>query len=203
MKKIIAELKSARIDTMDINNAFDLRLYQLPDGNYELVVFMKLQFFFKDNHPHQWEDTEQDRFIRDWQDAIHKFWGNKIIHALPAGETVWLSFDFHVRNGGWMFDHWEITVTKIAPQSFKVSFVDPDWNNVQLDSQDLVYTGSQRGAIHEFGHMIGLPDEYKNSRHIIDLKSVMHSGEELRPRHYGLFADWVERTLSNTLNEIS
>ena len=203
MKKLISQLKSARIESMDINNAFDLSLYQLPDGNYELSVLMKLQFFFTDNHPHYWEGNEQDCFILEWQDAIQEFWGNKIIHILPAGNSIKLTFDFLIQKGGWMFDHWEITVTKIASQEFKVSFTDPDRNNVHLDSEDLVYVGRQRGAIHEFGHMIGLPDEYKNSRHIVDLKSIMHSGEEIRDRHYSLFVDWVERTLAETAEEIN
>lgn len=201
MKKLIAELKSARIETLDINNAFDLRLYQLPDGHYELMVFMKLQFFFKDNHPHIWDTHEEDSFIEQWQQSIHDAWGNKIIHSLPQGNAVTLIFDFHIQKGGWMFDHWEITVTKIAPEEFRVSFVEPDWNNVHLDSEDLAYVGRQRGAIHEFGHMIGLPDEYHGGQHIVDWKSIMHSGEEIRDRHYGHFADWVERTLSLTLTE--
>jgi len=203
MKKLISELKAARIESMDINNAFDLSLYRLPDSNFELSVFMKLQFFFSDNHPHRWEDHEQDRFIQDWQVAIQEFWGDKIIYTLPAGNTIKLTFNFHIQKGGWMFDHWEITVTKIAPQEFKVSFTDPDRNNVYLDSEDLVYVGRQRGAVHEFGHMIGLPDEYQNSRHIVDLKSIMHSGEEIRDRHYSLFVDWVERALTAEAEEIN
>ena len=100
-----------------------------------------------------------------------------------------------------MYDHWEISVTKIAPDEFRVSFVEPDWNNVHLDSEDLSYVGRQRGAIHEFGHMLGLPDEYHNSRHIVDPMSIMHSGENIRDRHYGLFADWVERTLTELETE--
>jgi hypothetical protein len=203
MKKLIAEQKSARIESMDIDNAFDLSLYQLPDGHYELVVFMKLQFFFKNNHPHRWERDEEDQFIHEWQNVIHDVWGDKIIHSLPAGNAVTLTFDFHIQKGGWMYDHWEITVIKIAPEEFKVSFIDPDWNNVHLDSEDLSYVGRQRGAIHEFGHMIGLPDEYINSRHIVDIKSIMHSGEEIRDRHYSLFTDWVEHTLATAEMEIS
>ena len=196
MKKRIAELKSARIESLDIDNAFDLALYQLLDGHYELVVFMKLQFFFKDNRPHSWETHEEDHFIDQWQQSIHDVWGNKVIHTLPSGFMVNLVFDFHIQKGGWMFDHWEITVTKIAPEEFRVSFTEPDRNNVHLDSEDFTYIGRQRGAIHEFGHMIGLPDEYQRSRHVVDLKSIMHSGEELRDRHYALFVDWIERTLA-------
>jgi len=201
MKKQIAFLKSARIETLDINNAFDLTLYQSPDGHYELVVFMKLQFFFKDNHPHFWEKHEEDQFIKDWERAIHESWGNKIIHTLPSGSDLKLVFEFQVQKGGWMYDHWEISVTKIASGEFLVSFVDPDWNNVYLDSEDLTYMGRQRGAIHEFGHMIGLPDEYHNSRHVIDLKSIMHSGENIRGRHYSMFVDWVELQLAENSKE--
>ena len=114
MKKHIAQLKSARIETLDINNAFDLTLYQLPDGHYELVVFMKLQFFFKNNHPHSWETYEEDQFIQDWQQAIHDVWGNKDIHTLPSGSKVKLVFDFQVQKGGWMFDHWIFDETNVG-----------------------------------------------------------------------------------------
>lgn len=72
---------------------------------------------------------------------------------------------------------------------------------MHLDSEDISYVGRQRGAIHEFCHMIGLADEHKNSRHIIDIKSVMHSGEETRDRHFAHFCDWVERTLAKTEGE--
>ena len=203
MKKLVAEQKSARIETLNINNAFDLSLYQRRDGHFELVVFMKLQFLFKNNHPHVWEKHEQDSFIAQWQQAIHEVWGNKIVHTLDSGEHVAIVFDFHIQKGGWMWDHWEIKVTKIPSGDFRFSFVEPDLNNVHLDSEDLTYVGRQRGAIHEFGHMIGLPDEYQNSRYIIDPKSVMHSGEHIRDRHYGLFIDWVERVLTEVQSEVT
>lgn len=195
MKILIAEQKSARISDLGINNAFDLSLYQMLDGHYVLEVFMKIQFFFKDNHPHIWFENEEEQFIDNWQKIIHEFWGDKIIHSLPSGEDVTLKFDFQPQKGGWMYDHWEITVIKIGPKDFKVSYVEPDRNNVQLDSQDLTYSGRQRAAIHEFGHMIGLADEYKNSRHITDPRSVMHSGEEPRDRHFEHFSEWVTHKL--------
>lgn len=200
MKKLIAEQKSINAPRLGIKNAFDTALYQLPDGHYELVVFMKLQFFFKNNRPHTWKSHEEEQFMEEWQQSIHDFWGNRIIHELPSGKTVKLVFDFHIQNGGWMFDHWEITVTKIAAEDFKVSFVEPTWNNVHLDSEDLSYVGRQRGAIHEFGHMIGLGDEY-NGKHIIDIRSVMHSGEETRDRHFAHFVDWVELKLAEAEGE--
>ena len=203
MKTLVKALKSARVETLDINNAFDLSLYQLPDGHYELVVFMKLQFFFSDDHPHTWESHEEDSFILNWQQAIHDVWGNKIIHTVSSGENVTITFDFHIQKGGIMWDHWEITVTKIPSGEFKFSFVEPDWNNVHLDSEDLTYVGRQRGAVHEFGHMIGLPDEYENSRHIIDPRSIMHSGEHIRDRHYSMFVDWVEKSLNENDKGIS
>lgn len=200
MKNLIANQKSASIPGLGIRNAFDISLYRLPDGHYELVVFMKLQFFFKNNHPHTWSNHEEDRFMEQWQKSIHDFWGNRIIHNLPSGKTVKLIFDFHIQNGGWMLDHWEISVTKIASDNYKISFVEPTLNNVHLDSEDLSYVGRQRGAIHEFGHMIGLDDEY-DGKYVIDIKSVMHSGEETRDRHFSHFVDWIERKLAEVEGE--
>lgn len=88
MKKLIAELKSANVPTLGISNAFDIALYRLPDGHYELVVFMKLQFFFKNNHPHIWKAHEEEQFMEEWQQSIHDYWGNRIVHDLPSGKTV-------------------------------------------------------------------------------------------------------------------
>lgn len=73
--------------------------------------------------------------------------------------------------------------------------------NVTLDSEDLnpVNKGgpqSQRGAVHEFGHMLGLDDEYPAaSPHTGDKASVMNSSEAVRPRHNDTMRSWVIRKL--------
>lgn len=193
MKTLLAELKSARVTMLDIHNAFDLRLYQNPSGDYEIVVCMKLQFFFENNHPHQWDEIEENIFIMEWEQNIHEIWGNKILKTYPDGGKLSLHFEFTIQKGGWMFDHWEITVLKIGKGDFNMSYVLPILNNVKLDSEDLTTRGTQRAAVHEFGHMIGLRDEYNSAEHIHDYFSIMHNGEKVRDRHVFHFIDWADK----------
>jgi hypothetical protein len=57
----------------------------------------------------------------------------------------------------------------------------------------------QRGAIHEFGHMLGLRDEYATAGGspywTTDKPSVMNVGETVQPRHFGPFAEWVTKVV--------
>ena len=60
---------------------------------------------------------------------------------------------------------------------------------------------SQQRIAHEFGHTIGLTDEYHgwaglfNTRGSQDRPSIMHSGDQVRPRHYQHFADMINHEL--------
>ncbi len=100
-----------------------------------------------------------------------------------------------------MLDHWEITVEKVS--AFAVSSVNPVMGNVSLDSLDLTLTRKkgghyQRGAVHEFGHMLGLGDEYhkKNPYHR-NYRSLMNSGETLYNRHDIPYMVWLDKQLNN------
>lgn len=56
---------------------------------------------------------------------------------------------------------------------------------------------TQQRIAHEFGHTLGITDEYHwwtrlwNSFGASDRESIMHSGDEVRPRHYQQFADII------------
>jgi hypothetical protein len=182
-----------------VNDAFDLYLAKLANGNYKLIVFMKLQFFFEDGEGGKWTASEKTSFINKWRIAIQTKWGNRLIKTLKSGKTVGIDFRFKTQIGGWMLDHWEITVEKVS--KFAVSSVNPITGNVSLDSQDLKLTRKsgnqrQRGAVHEFGHMLGLDDEYhKTSKHHKDYKSVMNSGEMVLKRHNSPHMKWLENKI--------
>ncbi|MBV7255997.1 hypothetical protein KCG44_04270 [Pacificimonas sp. WHA3] len=100
-------------------------------------------------------------------------------------------------------ENWTVDVTRIPAGGFARSSVVPSRNHVNLDSEDvtLVTKGSgfqQTGAAHEFGHMIGLPDEYlSGSPHIADGDSILHGGQAVEPRHVQDFGDWVRTQLAN------
>jgi hypothetical protein len=124
---------------LSANDAYDLKLWEMPDGSYDLVLFMKLQFFFEDGDAAtgNWTDAEKRKFMSDWGVAVRMAWSGRGIKRLRSGKTVSVRLDFRIQEGGWMMDHWEITVTKIAPGTFRRSFVNVKTGNVELDSEDL------------------------------------------------------------------
>lgn len=188
--------------TLTVNDAYDLLLYRLPDGHFEVVVFMKLQFFFEPGPGGDWTQAQQQRYVRDWRAAIESVWGGHRIHRTACGRSVALRFEFDIQVDGWMLDHWEITITKIVSGGFTPSCVDVRRTNVRLDSEDLspVFKHGQlqqRGAVHEFGHMLGLADEYSTaSSDRADRCSVMSHSEAIRPHHHDTMRRWVIRKLA-------
>ncbi len=183
-------------------NNYDLGLVQLAGGNYRLVVFMKIQFFFEDSNGLKWGKEEKQRFTQQWQEAVRAKWGNRVLKNLGGGKQVMLEFRFKTQIGGVMWDHWEITVKLIPKSSFLQSYVrDGFINNVSLDSEDLSMTPkgegqSQRGVVHEFGHMLGLEDEYtSNSAYKTDYRSIMNRGETVLMRHDAYFLKWLDAQL--------
>jgi hypothetical protein len=184
------------------NDAYDLSLYRMPNGSFEVVLFMKLQFFFESGAGGDWTEAEEKKFVRDWRVAVQSAWSGRNIHVTASGKSVSIRLDFETQVGGWMFDHWEITVTKIKAGTFSTSYVNVGSGNVTLDSEDLnaVNKGgpqTQRGAVHEFGHMLGLDDEYPAaSTHTGDKASVMNSSETVRQRHDSTIRTWVIQKLA-------
>ena len=65
---------------------------------------------------------------------------------------------------------------------------------MHLDSNDLTPKATgQIAEVHEFGHMIGLPDEYHaTSAQYGDSRSAMHAGTVVRNRHYSDFVTWAD-----------
>lgn len=183
------------------NDAYDLALWQLPNGDLELLLFMKIQFFFEAGSGGNWAAAERQKFMSDWKIAVASAWSQRNVRRLKRGGRVHLRVTFAIQEGGWMADHWEVTVTKIKPGEFRTSYVDSSNGNVVLDSQDLTPVSKtdpsclQRGAVHEFGHMMGLLDEYKDSGHIADTSSVLHGCESVRPRHVLGPMQWLDAKL--------
>ncbi len=200
------DVTSGTIGFGGVNDAYDLYLVELADGNYRLIVFMKVQFSFEDSAAGRWTGSEKAVFVRDWQTAISSKWGGRKLMALKSGKTLTINFRFHTQIGGWMADHWEINVKKA--KTFAQSSVNPITGSVRLDSHDLRLTKKasrlggkahyQRGAVHEFGHMLGLADEYHPaSPYGADYKSVMHSGETVLSRHDMPYFKWALQKLND------
>lgn len=193
------DVRAGTIGMGGVNDAFDLYLVKLKNNNYRLIIFMKVQFFFEDGNGGKWTLAEKTSFVNNWKFAIQATWGGKLIKTLKLGKMVSIDFRFKTQIGGWMLDHWEITVEKVS--KFAVSSVNPVMGNVSLDSLDLKLIrkkggGRQRGVVHEFGHMLGLDDEYKkDSPFHKDYKSVMNGGETVLKRHDAQHMKWLEKKL--------
>jgi hypothetical protein len=101
--------------------------------------------------------------------AVKNVWGARNIHSTKKGKSVSLRLDFKI--------------------------------NVTLDSEDLNAATkgrgqNQRGAVHEFGHMLGLDDEYQStSAHKADYPSILNRGETVNARHDDPPRTWVIKKL--------
>jgi hypothetical protein len=115
------------------------------------------------------DKNEKEQFIQDWENTVRRVWDNHVLKVLSDKKTVTLKLDFQTQIEVWMFDHWEITVRKVPSGSAFRSFVHPGLGNVVLTDRDNVAISrhvrgvgkfQQLTTAHEFGHMIGLDDEY-------------------------------------------
>lgn len=184
---------------------FQAKLFLRTAGHYDLEIFMKLQFFFVDGNAtdfpkagdEKWTANEKLKFLRQWHSMIPGFWNQSNVGTLSDKKSLNVFFHFEIQEAGFMFDHFEIQVLKVPPTGpITISSVSQRfWGfDVKLDSRDFQQkTSGQLAAVHEFGHMIGLPDEYvQHSAHHSDRTSIMHAGTQVRNRHYSDFVKWAD-----------
>jgi len=172
-----------------------------------LEVKMVLQFQFEDTEGNTWTSGEKRNFAQGFINSVSSVWSEKFritttssVPVSPARD-VGVVFEFPYYIDGWHTnDDFELSVRKIASGGFEVSSCGYSLGNTYLDSEDAngVSKGAsmnQRGTVHEFGHMLGLRDEYRaasaNLSHVSDVDSVMNVGEVVRERHYAPFAGWL------------
>ena len=205
-EELIASEKNYRavyIEPMSVDNAYDLYLVRVSSGNYILIVFMKLQFFFENNGKLKWTFFEKNSFISQWKDSIQTTWGGRTVKRLASGRTISVDFRFETQIEGWMRDHWELTVKRTRKWDAESSRTNAFLGNVYLESEDitLVPKGNgqkQRGSVHEFGHMLGIiVDEYREGgQHAKDYKSVMNRGEAIESRHDATYMRWLDKVVA-------
>ena len=195
---------------LDVNDAYDLALLRQPDGDYNLRLFMKVQFFFE-NHGHgEWTLADKRDYVRKWKRSVRRAWDRRLLRTLKGGQRVRLSLAFKTQIEGWMFDHWEITVHKVGATGGFRSYVQTGLGNVhitELDAQEQTRCTAtacfkQVTNAHEFAHMLGLGDEYgpdvggKPGPHAGDRDSLLNIGSRIRPRHRSDLRHWVDRALA-------
>ncbi len=205
-----------------VARAYDLTLYPQV-GNSDaavLEVYTRLQFTYvngtaTDGSTLTWMPAEKKVYARKFCDAVLAVWNNRHVIKDTSGNAQWKEIAVVFDMDYWIDSvvstrHWELQVKKV--DQFSVSFIAQTKNSGVMDNQDVDMTVkigatpttpavSQRPAAHEFGHCLGLNDEYvtsggwHNPHYTWDADSVLHSGEEVRERHYAPFADWLTRQL--------
>lgn len=178
-------------------------IFQFVDGRDETT-----------NATLKWTPEEKAHFMETTQKQIMEAWnkGDNLIKAdppLPHVPHIVVVFDVspydheekHVPSVAWI----KLKVVKVLENDDVQSSVETHTPYGLLDSNDTQYRTPgtsavvQRPVVHEFGHMLGLGDEYprtpggvvENQWWRDDEDSVMHLGEEIRPRHLTPFAAWL------------
>jgi len=194
-----------------VRDAYDMQLYREPDGSYTLEMDMKIEFDFTEGPDGQtWTAQEKEQFMADYRAAIEGAWDGHTITTDDGREvTLDVNLDLAEERSGILgvmrdamdtSENWNIEVVKIDKGGFNQSYVVPSQNTGRFDSEDVNpiakgATDPQVGAAHEFGHMIGLPDEYNGSagpEAARDTDSIMHTGMDVRERHLDIMESWIE-----------
>lgn len=192
---------------LGVRDAYDLQLYREADGGYTLEVHMGIDFNFTEGTDPagggalQWTDQEKQAFMADYQASVEQVWDGRAIGKAPDGGEIKLDIKLDAQET-MTGENWNIDVVRAAPGQFVRSYMSPSQNYASLDSNDVLRVDkgagdgvTQSGAAHEFGHMLGLDDEYTGGAHVDDLDSIMNAGSTVESRHLQNFSDWVSQAL--------
>ncbi len=167
-----------------------------------------------------WTYSEKKDFHSRADRNIWAAWSNRVKINVTGSSTfarryrAGVPINLDVR---WVLadEHWNVNVWKIPPDAFRTSNVIWDRKIINLDTNDFVTRKicrlgrssctSQVPVAHEFGHaagntkVLGRGDEYPDtSKHRADQSSIMHSGNQLRDRHFRTILDQMNTMMPDT-----
>lgn len=183
-----------------VRDAYDMQLYQEADGTYTLELNMKVGMDFVEGpQGQQWTPDAQEQFKQDFVEVIEGSWSGHEFTS-DTGQQIKLDVNLEVVDSATdTTANWNVDIVKINEGEFNQSYVIPSQNTGVFDSGDVLpvekgATDPQYAAAHEFGHMIGLPDEYNGRggpEAQKDTDSIMHTGMDVRERHLDIVETWV------------
>ena len=183
-----------------VRDAYDMRMYQETDGSYTLEMNMKVGMSFVEGPKgQQWTAADQEQFKRDFASVVEGSWSGHTFTS-DTGQQVTLDVNLDIVDSAADDGaNWNVEIVKINDGEFNQSYVIPSQNTGVFDSGDVKpvekgATDPQYAAAHEFGHMIGLPDEYNGRggpEAQKDTDSIMHTGMDVRDRHLDIVESWV------------
>jgi hypothetical protein len=194
--------------------AWDAALYlemnETDRGVLEVTVICNFKFKDGDGAALKWSQSEQSDYMTNFRTACTATWNEKhrltTASSVPAVKSVGVIFDIKVAQdmSRLSHSHYNLNVTKVPADWVESSVRNCGGHitnsEVRLDSNDFRSenkgaTGKQRDSVHEFGHMLGYRDEYPaanaNLLWLSDKESIMYWSEQVRDRHYTLFAQWL------------
>ena len=183
-----------------VRDAYDMQLYQETDGSYTLELNMKVGMDFVEGpQGQQWTPDAQEQFKQDFAKVIEGSWSGHQFTS-DTGQQITLDVNLDIVDSATdSTANWNVDIVKINDGEFNQSYVIPSQNTGVFDSGDVKpvekgATDPQYAAAHEFGHMIGLPDEYNGRggpEAQKDTDSIMHTGMDVRERHLDIVEGWV------------
>ncbi len=203
-------------------NAYDLALYHDHSGGGRgvLTVTVVVQLRFRRGRSAnpsdlgdrlRWTDAQKVDYANEFRRVCREVWNERFRLTTAAGGSGGcpvrdVGVEFNIRT---VFDrpcaseHWEARVVRAnmhRTSSVTTNLRRYGRGRARLDSLDVLYDKviHQRGAPHEFGHMLGLRDEYSGANNptthwLSDRGSIMNAGEAVRERHYAMLAEWLTR----------
>lgn len=208
-----------RLGLFDVSlNPKNGRLEVLSKLKFNFIDGELADFYGKKGESHTWSKNEKKKWQGEYVALIEGRWGGKyhFIHPDMKDVHVYVDVEIEAVDAGW---HYDLQIKKVPKGVLEISSVsihdeDPSTDEMTstLDSNDLTFVtkdesvkDKQKGAIHEYGHMIGLDDEYEDSdpgtiwhetlvRDALgtvlvegNYKDVMSVGNHIEKQHYVTF----------------
>ena len=198
--RVDTDARPGTADALALTDAYDLSLLQRADGGYTAQLRSQVQWNFRDTEAASWTDQGRTDFIDGAERAIEDVWDGAVIGQGPNGRDIVLDVDVDSRTAG-TGEHWNADVAAAGP-GFAQSWVVGAQNTAKFDQNDVTAVNKglgflQSGAGHEFGHMIGLGDEYRaGDPGFADKDSIMNTGSTVEPRHTARLYEIAEQLLA-------